>query len=223
LEDIVEFFNKELVEKYGGFAMEKQLFFADMVGKLSWNVDVESGEITFGNEMTFPMQILGTFSHSSESWLWAWANTKSGLPEKVVDQSKKLKQYGEANGIEFLTEADFQIGKDDMHYIGLVAVGHGKSEGYYLGNYGAGTMCLTVNSMEIGEKFPNAHHSIFTVFPQLISQFKIDHKKAFENYLLHKKYSLEKDGNVIVGIGGNKKVEATFDDLGRLKNLNGNA
>jgi hypothetical protein len=34
-----------LGEKYGAFAFEKQLFFADMVGKMNWNVDVGKGEI----------------------------------------------------------------------------------------------------------------------------------------------------------------------------------
>jgi len=217
----MEKFNNELIERYGALAMEKQLFFAGIVGKMNWNVDVKAGEISFDNELTFPMQILGTFSHSSESWLWAWANTKSGLSEKVINLASELKNYGEKNKIDFLTESSFEIERDDLHYIGLIGVGISDSNGYYLGNYGAGTMCLTIESKEIEKKFPNDHISIFSTFPQLISQFEINHKKAFMHYLNQKKYKVEEREDNIIGISasGNEKVQAKFDKLERLTNL----
>ncbi|MCL1992792.1 MAG: hypothetical protein FWG66_07580 [Spirochaetes bacterium] len=79
----MELYNKELVENFGAFAVEKQLFFAGMIGKKDYDVDIGKGEISFGGDLVFPMQILGTFSHESETWLWSWANTKSGLPESL--------------------------------------------------------------------------------------------------------------------------------------------
>ena len=215
----MELYNQKLLEKIGGFALERQLFFAEMVGKMNWNVDVGKGEITFGNDLVFPMQIIGTFSHSSETWLWSWANAQSGLPEKVIAHAKELKEYGKTHKIAFLKEKEFEIERDDLHYVGLVALGLSESNGYYLGNYGAGTMCLTISSKEISKAFPNDHVSILTTFPQLISQFELNHKEAFLNYLDQKKYKVEKNSNVIIGTNKKNKVEATFDDIGRLKNL----
>jgi len=215
----MEKFNKELIEKFGGIAMEKQLFFSDIVGKMNWNVDVNAGEISFGSELAFPMQVLGTFSHSSESWLWSWANTKSGLPAKIINLANQLKKYGEKNKIDFLTESSFEIERDDMHYIGLIGLGLSESNGYYLGNYGAGTMCLTIESKEIENKFPNDHISIFRTFPQLISQFEINHKETFLNYLNQKGYEIEESEGEVIGISGNGKVQAKFDKLERLTNL----
>ena len=208
-----------LIEKFGGFAFEKQLFFAELVGKMDWEVDIKKGEISFGDSLTFPIQILGTFSHSSETWLWAWANEQSGLPEKLITQAEELRKYGTEHNIDLLTEGEFEIERDDMHYIGLIALGLSEANGYYLGNYGAGTMCLTIKSKKIEKEFPNDHISIFTTFPQLISQFEINHKEAFEHYLTQKKYKLEKNGNEIIGAFGPHKVKASFDNLGRLISL----
>ena len=59
----MELYNKELLEKYGAFALEKQLFFADIVGEMNWSVDLNLGEINFEEGLFFPMQVLGTFSH----------------------------------------------------------------------------------------------------------------------------------------------------------------
>ena len=213
----MEFYNRKLIEKYGAFAIEKQLFFAGIVENLDWNVDVKKGEISFGDHLIFPMQILGTFSHSSETWLWA--NKQSGIPENLLEHADRLKKYGAANNIDFLKEDQFEIERDDMHYIGLVALGITEANGYYLGNYGAGTMCLTINTEEIGNKFPNDHISIFTVFPQLISQFEVNHKEAFVNYLSTKQYVMETNENEIIGNCGEDKVKATFDNLDRLTKL----
>ena len=217
----MEFYSTELLEKYGAFAMEKQLFFADIVGTKNWNVDINNGEISFDNDLIFPIQILGTFSHSSETWLWGWANSGSNLPEKLLEQSHNLKEYGKSQKIDFYTNSECEIERNDMHYIGLVAVGMFGASGYYLGNYGAGTMCLTISAKEIDKKFPNEHHSIFTVFPQLISQYEINHKDAFVNYLNQKNYKVQIDGNEVIGKNGEKEVKAEFDDLRRLTKLNG--
>ena len=216
----MELYDVKLVEKYGAFAIEKQLFFANIVGERNWNVDVQKGEIYFGEDLVFPIQIIGTFAHSSETWLWAWANSESGIPEKLLGHAKKLKEYGTVHKIDFLTEDQFEIERDDMHYIGMIALGITGSNGYYLGNYGAGTLCVTINTEEIGEKFPNDHVSIFTAFPQLISRFEINHKEAFVNYLNTKKYDVKRNENEVVGVCGENKVEAIFDRLGRLIKLN---
>jgi hypothetical protein len=220
MEDIMEIFDKKLIEKFGAFAIEKQLFFADIVKAMDWNVDIRKGQIFFGEDLVFPIQVLGTFSHSSETWLWAWANSKSGIPEELLAHANKLKEYGSVNKIDLFTEGQFEIERNDMHYIGMIALGMTEANGYYLGNYGDGTMCLTIDAKEVGEKLPNDHVSIFTVFPQLISQFEINHKDAFMNYLNSKRYEVNVNGNEIIGIRDENKVKAAFDNLGRLTELN---
>ena len=87
---------QELLECYGAIALEKQLpFYNDVVQDRGWGVDMDRGTITFGDDYEFPMQILGTFSFSSQTWLWAWANEASQIPKNLLKDSLELKKYGE--------------------------------------------------------------------------------------------------------------------------------
>jgi hypothetical protein len=212
---------QELLEKFGGIALEKQHNFGEIITENNWNIDMETGMISFGDNLVFPFQILGTFSHSSESWLWAWANEKSGIPEKLMEQALILKKYGEDNGIDLLKNSEFEADKNDLHLIGIIASGMFNSSCYYLGNYGSGTMCVTIKSKEIDKYFENNHLKIFTVFPQLISLFEMNHRNSFINYLKEKDYKIEIKEKEIVGIRNGNKAIATFDELNRLTKLNG--
>ncbi len=60
-----------------------------------------------------------------------------------------------------------------------------------------------------------------TNFPQLISGIDLNHKNAFLNYLIDREFELSISMNKIEGLKNNKIVVAEFDDLDRLKSLNG--
>ena len=212
---------QELIEKYGGIALEKQFHFGEIVGDLSWNVDMQTGKISFGEKFVFPFQILGTFSHSSETWLWAWANERSGIPGNLMKQALTLQKYGQDNQIDLLKNSEFDANKSDLHLIGSIALGMFNASGYYLANYGQGTMCVTVKSDEIDSSYKNNHYSIATVFPQLISLFEMNHKNALISYLQAKGYETKEDGNVLTGSRDGKVITAVFDNLSRLTKLNG--
>lgn len=212
---------QELIERYGGLAFEKQLDFADVIGNNSWNVDMQIGEITFGPELVFPIQVLGTFSHSSETWLWAWANTQSGLPDNVLQQALQLKKYGEDNEIDLLHNSEFDASKDDLHLIGLIASGMFEASAYYIADYGQGAMVVTIKSDVINKARKNDHYRIPTVFPQLISQFEMNHRIALLNYLQAKGYTVVKDALKLTGTKNGNTITAEFDEQNRLTKLAG--
>lgn len=212
---------EELLERYGGIAFDKQIDFSEVIGNNSWNVDMPKGEIAFGPNLSFPIQVLGTISHSSESWLWAWANTQSGLPENIIRQSLELKKYGEENEIDILRESSFDFGKDDLHLIGIIASGMFNSTAYYIADYGQGAMVVTLRKDKIDNSRKDNHHRILTVFPQLISQFDMNHKLALTNYLQAKGYSTNEQGNKLIGTKETNTITAEFDDSFRLTKLNG--
>ena len=43
---------EELLERYGGIALDKQIDFSEVIGNNSWNVDMSKGEITFGPNLS---------------------------------------------------------------------------------------------------------------------------------------------------------------------------
>ena len=212
---------QELIEKYGGMALEKQFHFGEIVGSLSWNVDMQTGEISFGDQFVFPFQVLGTFSHSSETWLWAWANERAGIPENLMKQALALQKYGQDNEIDLLKNSEFDANRTDLHLIGSIASGMFNASGYYLANYGPGTMCVTVKSDEIDRNYKDSHYSIAAVFPQFISLFEMNHKNALMGYLQAKGYETNEEGNVLTGRKDGKVITAEFDNLSRLTKLNG--
>jgi hypothetical protein len=214
----------ELLERFGGIALDRQLNFGEIIGTDGWNVDMVKEEISFGPSFAFPMQALGTISHSSQTWLWAWANTKSGLSESVIKQSLQLKKYGEDNGIELLKNSTFDFTKEDLHLIGIIASGMFNSSAYYIADYGQGAMVVTVKSDMVDEAFNNnplLHLRTLTVIPQLLSRFDMNHKLAVINYLQAKGYSVNEGQNKIVGTKGSDSITAEFDDLSRLTTING--
>jgi hypothetical protein len=210
-----------LLERYGGIALDKQLDFADIIGDNNWNVDMDKAEISFGANLIFPIQVLGTISHASQTWLWAWANTKSGLTENVTKQSYALKKFGEENEIDLLRNDSFDFSKEDLHLMGIIASGMYNASAYYIADYGQGAMVVTIKSDAIDKLKNQNHQRIFTVFPQLIAQFDMDHKNAFSNYLIAKGYALSAEGNNVTGTKNGNTVTGLFDEQMRLTNLKG--
>ena len=83
-----------LYDRYAIMGFEKQLDFAERVENLDWNVDLKAGKITFGEQETYPVQVLGSFSFESQTWLWSWANQAANIPAKLLEQAKEFRAYG---------------------------------------------------------------------------------------------------------------------------------
>ncbi|MFC4479375.1 DUF6882 domain-containing protein [Flavobacterium chungangensis] len=214
----------DFLEKYGALALEKQRNLYSVTGELSWNVDMNKEEITFGDDLTFPMQVLGSFSHSSETWLWLWENKAGGYAESVMQQALLLKQYGEENNIELLSVGKFDAVQNDLHLIGMIATEMFNLSGYYLGNYGQGTMVVTIKDDAIDNSESEELSRILTVFPELISTFEIqNHKNAFTNYLSQKGFELTPNGNEVKAEKDGNIINAVFNENNLLTALNGNS
>lgn len=212
---------QELLERYAALAYDKQNDLHEVIGDNSWNADMDTGTISFGPELVFPMQILGTFSHSSETWLWAWANTESALPARLLTQAEQLRAYGEQHGIDLLTAKGFDAAEKDLHLIGIIASGMFGASGYYLANYGPGTMVVTVKSELIDQVPKNDFARIPHAFPQVISTFEMQHRPAFIHYLTQKGYAVTETADTVSAAVDSGTLTATFDHLGRLANLQG--
>lgn len=212
---------QELIERYGGTVMEKQLDFGDLIGDNNWNINIGNGEISFGENFVFPIQVLGTISHSSQTWLWAWANAQSGLSDNILKDSLFLKKYGEDNGIDLLRNNTFDFSKEDLHLMGIIASGINDSSAYYICDYGQGAMVVIIKSDKIEKTHKNDHLRVLTVFPRLISEFEVNHKFALINYLKAKGYNVSDNENKISATRNEDTITAEFDELSRLTKLNG--
>lgn len=212
---------QELFEQFAGASFEKQFNFADVIGNNNWAVDMTQGLIKFGDALVFPLQVLGTFSHASQTWLWGWANTASGIPEGLLQQARLLKQLGEAHGIPKLRDSQFEAQSTDLHIIGCVASGMFNNSAYYLADYGQGLMLAAVPDVGLEVDRSLDHHRILTVFPQLITHFELNHKAALQHYLEAKGYAVTQTGTGIRATREDKTITADFDEHGLLMSLEG--
>lgn len=212
---------QELLEEFAGIALEKQLAFQEIIGSNAWNVDVQQGIIAFGPQLRFSMQILGTVSHGSKSWLWAWANVQSALPPGIIQQSLQMKAYGETNGIDLLRNDSFGFTKEELHILGSIASGMFGSLAYYIADYGQGAMLVTINGTSSADNPSAVHLRILTVFPQVINQFDVNHRNAFSRYASHKGYAITEDETTVTVRKNDQQLTAKFDNLSRLTSLKG--
>lgn len=218
---------QELIEHFGGWAFEKQFDLDDVIGDSNWQLDIDKEIIYFDNSISFPIQILGSYSSLSETWLWAWNNKKSGFSDHIIQHALQLQKYGEENNIDLLKNGQFSVSLNDLHLIGLIAVGMLNASAYYIANHSQGAVVVIINSDKldnITQKNSN-HLRMLTTFPQFISFFDMNHHAALTHYLNTRGYQItqemSEDYIKLVATKDKNQLIAEFDNQSRLINLNG--
>ncbi len=210
-----------LPSRYALASLGKQLSISDIVGDDDWNVDLTHGQISFGDRYCWHVQLLGTESESSGTWLWAWANTESNIPTHLLVASLALKAYGELHGHAELTTPQVPLAHVDGHTLALLASGVCEADAYYRCPYEGGAAFVLIKD----ENFPRCTEPplarIASVFPQAIASLDIpDHRLAFTCYLEYYRLAFEEKGAEVVVKEGNEPVlTAAFDELNRLTKL----
>ncbi len=210
----------DLLEQNAGLSYEKQLILADIIGEADWQIDMESGLISFG-ELSFPIQIIGSLSFFDNSWMWGWANTQSEIPDNLLQQAKNLKTLGEEKNIKQLKDSCFLVEEGFEHKVGMIACGIFNSKAYYCANYGEGVLVITIDDEKIPSINKDKFEKIPTVIYTLTANVNLKHKEAVKNYLIDRDFLLDIEENKIKASRNKTELIVEFDNLGRLKKLNG--
>ncbi|MCX5315595.1 DUF6882 domain-containing protein [Streptomyces sp. NBC_00154] len=120
---------EDMIDQLGRAHMSWGLGSADR-----WDLDQTTGIITWtfpDKTATAPAQILGSFSHTSGSWLWSWANT-SILPEMSRDAGI-FRDWAEAHGHPHLAQPKIEVDEKAASSLVALAVRVTKAIGYYKG------------------------------------------------------------------------------------------
>jgi hypothetical protein len=207
--------------RYIASSIDKQSHLLSLIRADHWNIDFSTGFLSFGERLRWHSQLFGTESEASGTWLWAWANTESNLPNHLLTTCLALKAYGEQHGIPELTTPQLPLDRIDGHTLALLASGICEANAYYRCPYEGGALFVLI----MDENFPKCPdpplQRIATVFPQAIASLEIpDHKLALAGYLDHYNLAHEQDGDkIVVKENGEPVLTATFDELNRLTNL----
>lgn len=102
---------RNLLDQTLGAAFSRQLALEDFLGERSFTLNLNEGEIKFGEDMSFPIQILGSEAFPNNSWMWAWANARS-VPPQLAQASENLRRFGEENQLPIFTST--MVGLDEV-------------------------------------------------------------------------------------------------------------
>jgi hypothetical protein len=200
----------------------KQLHLSSLVGTLPWRFDVPTGTLSFGNDLHWHAQILGTESHETNTWLWAWANTGSNLPPALIQASLQMKWLSQEQNVPELTQPQLPLSQViNGHVLAMIASGICDADAYYRGPYEGGAAFLLIKD----EKFPRSKEPplarLAHVFPQAISAFVIpDHRLALTSYLDQHGIDYTSEGRtIVVKEGKNPVLTARFDEQNRVAKL----
>jgi hypothetical protein len=120
-------------------ATARQLALGDGLEDRPWAVEIRAGTAPFG-ELTFAIQLLGTEAEGDNSWLWAWANDGSSLPEPILLSSRRLRAIGETRGPKLLATPALSLMEWSGHQIAMVCTGLLGTASYYRGPYDGGAL-----------------------------------------------------------------------------------
>lgn len=220
---------ESLFNQHVAAAFERQLRLGDVVGDRAWNFSMDDGTLSFakkgffGKTLPLHVQILGTESEGSSTWLWAWANTQSGIPEVLLATANRLHEVGDEYGIPELVKSQLPLEELDGHQAGLVASGiHGRGA-YYRCPYEGGAMFVQLPEVEL-PKVDYPALRVVSVFPQVIDVFEItDHRTPLRGLMdsLGFRFSQDTPTELAGQEPGGGKVRARFDALGRMIELEG--
>lgn len=103
-----------------------------------WHLDMNVGTLRFtfedGREVVSPVQVIGTYNTADGTFMWGWNHPS--VPEPLRRAAHKLRTYGEARGIERLTQSKLACTEADSWAFTAAAAQLDGAEGAYRGRAG---------------------------------------------------------------------------------------
>lgn len=209
----------KLLSQHVGNAFAKQLAFGDFLGERNWGVNISEGRATFGEDLSYPIQLIGTEAHGDSSWLWAWANEASNLPPAILRVCSELRTIGKKHGIRELVERSYSLETANGHMIAMIASGLNPECCYYRGPYNGGALYFLVGEVPRRVTQPVAPERAITVLTEVISQFDIDHREMSVSFLQGQGFSLHDNGTHMLATRDGGSIEIAFDSMNRIAEM----
>lgn len=215
----------DLLERHGAYSLERQDALSEFLGEHRWDVDVPAGTVDFGAGRVYPIQLIGTESAADGSWLWAWANTSSNLPPRLLESARRIRQVGEQLQVPELLEAHLGAGTFDPHVLGLIASGLMSADAYYLGHHGGGAVLFLIEGAPLKPLLKPSVLRMNTFFMTFVSSYEVPSaQRALVAYAEAKGCRIQATGSRVdcTDLAGDR-LTADFDELGRLVRLSADA
>ena len=199
----------------------RQMALGDVIGKRPWGIDIQKGLLRFGDDLEYPVQLLGTHAFEARTWLWVWANTQSNLPPQLTEAALRIRQIGGVQTIEAFTQPSLELGKITDHMIAMTCSGLEGGRCYYRAPYEGGALFVLLEDVPAQVLAPVSLPRVSTVLMEVTSQFDVDHRRMVNNFLRQQGLHAAPCGatSIRADRAGEGHIEISFDELGRISNV----
>jgi hypothetical protein len=211
------------LEQYALTSLEKRDKLESVIREHQHELDLEAGTIRF-NELQFPVQVIGTESYNTLTWLWAWADEQSEVPASMLQSAVQLRIWGAEAGIPEFTMPSVDLDRADGHAIAMIAAEVCKASCYYLDSYEGGALSLLIFDKIIDSQPSFDRQHLLIRLADLLSRYDLNNRIAVLSYLTGKGLSPVEQRNMInCELESGERLIAEFDEAGRLIVVNGAA
>ncbi|MEZ2297497.1 DUF6882 domain-containing protein [Variovorax sp. RCC_210] len=204
-------------------SLARQMALGDVIGDRPWGLDIQRGTLRFGDDLEYPVQLLGTHAFEPDTWLWTWANTQSNLPPQLTEAALRIRHLGEAQDIEAFTAPSLQLGDITDHMLAMTCSGLEGGRCYYRAPYDGGALFALLDGVPPEVLAPVPLARVNTVLMEVISQFDVDHRRMVTGFLRQQGLHVASSGatGIRAERAGEGSMEISFDELGRISNIKG--
>jgi hypothetical protein len=199
-----------IFNKYGAMALDKQENLTQIIGENVGKLNLDEGTISFGDDLTFPVQILGTLATDAGKWHWAWDNEDIGFPKDLIQEAIKVKEYGEKHNIPEFTSNMQDIDLFEAHMIAMTISGIFDNDSYYFTDFQGIIFIVTIKSSEIPKE--NTVERFINVFNKFQKEFDIKSRLAFKSYTKLRGYEYKERDEFSVAKIGHSRVIVGFSE-----------
>ncbi len=211
------------LERYALLSLEKQDKLELMIGEHLHELDPDAGVVRF-DRYQFPMQVIGTESDNTLTWLWAWSDEQAELPANLMQSAIQLRAWGSTEGIPEFTMPSVDLNRADGNAISLIAAEVCRASCFYRDSYEGGAVYLLLfdATIDTGPSFDRQH--LVRRLADLFSRYDLNHRNVILYYLAAKKLAPAATGTTVsCELESGERLVAEFDAMGRLTTINGAA
>jgi hypothetical protein len=212
---------QEFLQQYALLSLEKQDKLESLIDEQLHELDPEAGKVRFG-EFEFSMQILGTESGNTLTWLWAWADEHTEVPASLLQSAIELRNWGAGEGIKEFTMPSVDLNRVDGHTVAMIGAEVCKASCYYQDSYEGGAVFLLLFDRIIDSQPSFDRERLVARMADLFSRYDLNHRNTLLSYLTLKGLSPIAERNLIsCELGTGERLNVEFDESGRLMTVNG--
>ena len=210
------------LERYALLALEKQQKLLRLSEGQFVELDLDGGVARFGRSLAAPFQVLGTESDNSLTWLWAWAEEHTEMPEQLMRSSREMKAWLEQNGLRELTQPSLDVDLADGTQLSCIAAEVCRASGFYRDPYEGGALFLLLFSDQIDRQPGFTLDELVGSLLDLGSRYPVRHRTAVASYLRSRGRSFEeRTDSLQAQLATGEPIIAEFNADGSVRTING--